>query len=254
MLNLYCTIIDCSNKSEKNNKMAESKSNLFNLVDLEKNLAMVSNLLTIKEETFIKPDGTSLVIRDKMSSLLSSIFPLNLDSVEVKASSVHGKGVFATKPIKTGEIITFYPGDSANYIPDGNEDKTDHLVICHLSNRVKKLTDCENTEETASNFYNKHWEYNCKVSDYYSITGHPELDKDPNYVGHLINDRYVCDFKRITPSIYLELSAKRTNAIFKNLKNNTHVSVVARRDIAVGEEIFVTYGIEYWSAQIGKST
>ena len=235
-------------------KMVENKTENFNLDNLERNLAMISKFLVVEEETFTKPDGTALIIKDKLSSLLCGIFPLNLDNVEVKISSVHGKGVFATKPIKYGEIITFYPGDSANYIPEANEHEPSHIVICRLSSRVKELLNSKDIEKDASMLYNTYGQYNCKISDYYSITGHPQLDKDPSYTGHLINDRYVCDFKKITPSVYLELSAKKTNAIFKNLKNNTHVSVIARRDIIPGEEIFVTYGIEYWSGQANKST
>lgn len=62
----------------------------------------------------------------------------------------------------------------------------------------------------------------------------------------MVNDRFSCDFNKITPEIYTILSAMKTNASFVNLIHDTHVALVAKRDIKKGEEIFVSYRVDYW--------
>ena len=55
---------------------------------------------------------------------MSYIWLFDLDKVELNHSSVHGYGVFAKQNISKHELITFYPADLAEEIPnrDGHID------------------------------------------------------------------------------------------------------------------------------------
>eukprot|EP00747_Dinoflagellata_sp_TGD_P044657 gnl/TRDRNA2_/TRDRNA2_143398_c0_seq1.p1 gnl/TRDRNA2_/TRDRNA2_143398_c0~~gnl/TRDRNA2_/TRDRNA2_143398_c0_seq1.p1 ORF type:complete len:220 (-),score=17.47 gnl/TRDRNA2_/TRDRNA2_143398_c0_seq1:107-766(-) len=51
----------------------------------------------------------------KKMMLLTQILPFGLNQVYLKASQVHGQGVFASRNISAGEVVTFYPADIVVY-------------------------------------------------------------------------------------------------------------------------------------------
>jgi hypothetical protein len=94
------------------------------------------------------------------------------------------------------------------------------------------------------------------VSDEWGIVALPDLvvvgghNNDPGaYLGHFANDgvqtppRCEADL-----SLYVLESNDRANAVHRPLED-CHMVTVATRDIQKGEEIFVTYGPEYWMEQ-----
>jgi hypothetical protein len=115
--------------------------------------------------------------------------------------------------------------------------------------------------------------YAVSVDDHYSIMGHPELDGNPAYFGHFANDG-AGEFAFEGPNsqnnlraslelgldtgtdeelgvedniaAYVLKSLEVSNAMHKSLVDGLHVVTVATRDIVAGEEIFVTYGPDYW--------
>jgi hypothetical protein len=115
--------------------------------------------------------------------------------------------------------------------------------------------------------------YAVSVDDHYSIMGHPELDDNPAYFGHFANDgagEFAFEEPNSQNSIraalelgldteeeerlgveaniaaYVLNSLEVSNAMHRSLVDGLHVVTVATRDIVAGEEIFVTYGPDYW--------
>ena len=73
--------------------------------------------------------------------------------------------------------------------------------------------------------------------------------KDPSYLGHFANDGAANPPRRESElAAYTIESANKANAMHKSCEG-CHMVTVATRDIKAGEEIFVTYGPEYWSEQ-----
>jgi len=80
----------------------------------------------------------------------------------------------------------------------------------------------------------------------YSIIGIPDLDHDAAYSGHFINDGATLASGR---ERYRAETGRTANARFEALEQ-LHCGVVAARNIAQGEEIFVTYGASYWESRL----
>jgi hypothetical protein len=92
----------------------------------------------------------------------------------------------------------------------------------------------------------RYMNYQYCMPDENIIIGCPDFIDNNNYIGHIINDIY--KHKNTEESIkkYKRL-AKQCNAILYNCcKYNLFVPVLADRDIAKDEEIFVSYGLQYW--------
>jgi hypothetical protein len=89
------------------------------------------------------------------------------------------------------------------------------------------------------------------IRDHWGIVAVPEIDgeDDPSYLGHFANDG-----TRHPPRCESELaayvieSADRANAMHQPCQE-CHMVTVATRDLTAGEEIFVTYGPDYWREQ-----
>lgn len=154
--------------------------------------------------------------------------------VEIRPST-HGKGVFATKDIKKGDIITYYP---AHYIQP--------------SSFPLFLTPHEHTKGDSPN---DEYLYNSLKGDY-SITGHPELINNPYMLGHIVNDG--CDevLKREDETFgkwagrYLLNVSSRRNSRFTELDSGL-IAITALKDIKKDEEISVAYDIQYWGMKNG---
>jgi hypothetical protein len=116
--------------------------------------------------------------------------------------------------------------------------------------------------------------YAVSVNDgYYSVMGHPSLDDNPAYYGHFANDgagqlalekanspNNIQAAKELGLDTEEEFSVEENIALYvlksievANAKHQSlvvgdlHMLTVATRDIEEGEEIYVTYGHEYWA-------
>eukprot|EP00978_Attheya_sp_CCMP212_P043214 scaffold278002_cov50-Attheya_sp.AAC.1 len=97
-------------------------------------------------------------------------------------------------------------------------------------------------------------EYALEVCDSYTLLGVPDLDANPAYYGHFANDA-AGHFAGVSNGFgvgveeglaaYVLESVERSNAKHRPLEKS-HMVTVATRDISEGEEIFVTYGVDYW--------
>lgn len=153
-----------------------------------------------------------------------------LDYCKSDKSNIHGIGVFATKDILKNSIITIYPADIM-YITY-NENSTVQYSKRqggHCYKNIKNL-------------------YSVSFYDDYTVIGDPEFNTDPNFLGHMINDAV----KPIDNNIneYLKKSNELKNCEIISMAYNDvpYISlIVSTRDIKVSEELFISYGTDYWS-------
>lgn len=138
-----------------------------------------------------------------------------------------GRGLFASIDCKQGELLTCYPGDILVHQTTGLQNVPDNLM--EDEGRLRSLL-----------------QSNCiGVSDEYGILGLPELDQDMAYAGHFANDGARPPRTEGELGQYVAESEKMANAQHLPLEN-LHVVTVALRDIQKDEEIFVSYGPEFW--------
>ena len=160
-----------------------------------------------------------------------------------------GAGVFAAEDIAEGDIVTFYPGDILTFSRGG---------CSQASSR---------STETRSIIWGAHvpaelradppstWvDYEIGVSEFYTIMGLPSMLDDMAYVGHMVNDGAMLqtstggDHPVGASAAYIAHSEKLANAAHIDLAG-CHAAVVATRALTAGEEVFVTYGVQYWASR-----
>lgn len=171
------------------------------------------------------------------------------NSVMLKKSSIHGNGVFATRNIRKGEILTLYP---AHYIFT-KSDEEKYLTSQTAASRQLKCSD----EIKKS--------YSTMLNDYYMIVGDPRIHNKSGFIGHMCNDgqtHNLTEYNKETEDEYKINTPKTCNAAiecrpFESLfihdpsegrtyNNTLSMFIMAIRDIKEGEEILVPYGFHYW--------
>lgn len=153
---------------------------------------------------------------------ISYTFTKCLDpKVEVKPSK-HGRGVFAMKDIKKGEIATLYPA---------------HLII-------RKNSDGTGLMEGLCEYDHA---YTFDVSEKITHQGDPSCE-NPNFLGHLINDFYpdVSELKPTGESIVKYMMHLMGSCNVKFTKKKHFVAIEAIKDIKAGEELLIPYTPLYW--------
>jgi hypothetical protein len=175
--------------------------------------------------------------------------PLNVswcDFLEVRASPVHGLGVFATRALPKGAVLTSYPM---------------HLMaIAGVLYRV--MGEDVPLDETRENmdYWGAH--YSFQMDEHIKAIGLPNQHSERRLLGHMINDGCLVNpfantpvgaladpkklLQRILP--YYENVLTYTNCTFRKCRQGLLVCVVAQREIAAGEELLVNYGLDYWQA------
>lgn len=146
--------------------------------------------------------------------------------------STYGRGVFATRDIKIGDLITLYPAHGVSF------------------NRIKSYATYTGDIEYDTTYTVEHDENDM------AFVG----DKDkftPLFMGHLLNDNYpnVEEFKDkeklgATVMKYLLHAMTLANCKFKDGKN--FVIIQAIKDIKKDEELLVSYGMGYWGDDESK--
>lgn len=222
-----------------------------NFVSLSDITEIISQTLenngTIEGETFIQDIWNFYRIRLPSSSCTSSSSS-NFDSTAVLSKCqvrqsvvVPGeRGVFATVNIEKDEVITLYPGDYP--VTDGG------IYMAHGRTKID-MKQCIT------------YGYNC--GDIYLI-GDPNKVDDTNFLGHICNDAAM--FTSSNSSIssdntfsisdneqkYL-IETKKCNAepvdivlLYEGKMYRCFCAIVANRNIAQGEEICFSYGIDHW--------
>ena len=98
------------------------------------------NYETYKEEIKSPKDGETYEVDGAKLRCLNSLLKLDLDKCYVgeRGSKTKEKGLFAKKDIVPGEIITFYPGDIASFVPNEDPINPNHVSIETYSARFEK--------------------------------------------------------------------------------------------------------------------
>jgi hypothetical protein len=149
---------------------------------------------------------------------------------------VGGLGLFTNKFIKRGEIITRYPF---------------HIIVHKDVNDTRMINmsghkDCYKKDDNPNDFYQR-WE-----SYGVHIVGNPEIpitdlirgyaDSNPDFNKHQDFLGYQANDNGFDPT-----SQKNKYSIQRNNAEFQHKSlIVATRDINKGEEIYLTYGKDFW--------
>ena len=167
-----------------------------------------------------------------------------IEKAKIKTASAKGRGLFAKNDISKNEIITFYPADIASYIPNEDVIKPDHIPVETYSQRFKTQfgENIKKEREIAATMN----EYTYDLDPNYRIIGSPYFTKDTNYMGHVINDGAKSDSTE-SNKVYLTISSLKSNCTFYHLKD-LHVAIIATKNIKKDEELYITYGVEYWES------
>jgi hypothetical protein len=176
-------------------------------------------------------------------SLLYTRLNLNLNRTHVGPSTITGgtagRGLFASCDCKEGDLLTCYPGDAFVIIPDDSI-PSEWTVLWG-----DHVADPEAYDIIDNNLLG----YMVHAYDDYGVVGLPSLAEDPAYLGHFANDGCadvpLCEADLAPYNIE---SDRLANAMHDDL-GESHMVTTATRDISKGEEIFVTYGPEYWMEQ-----
>ena len=144
------------------------------------------------------------------------------NKVEVKPSPGKGLGVFATKKIKKGEAICWYDG-----------------IICRIYN--KDWTNIAPVLITGKGGYNQ----NTNDTDVIAGTTKP-LRKGG--VASLINDYSTTnDYDEIGKNLLNKKYNCDRQIIYDENGNFKSYIVIAEKNIDIGEELYVYYGVDYWT-------
>lgn len=166
---------------------------------------------------------------------------IEINNITVKESSIHGKGVFATKDIKEGSLITFYFPYFLEYVYTSVvNDKEEGIVILPILSR-RRFSRNNNDE---IDYLRKG---TIRISDHFMLVGDDQYFTDHRICGHMINDP--CDFSKgkVTSEEYeRQIIIKANASVVSYEKDRRFIYVAATRDIKQGEEILIPYGSRYW--------
>lgn len=164
--------------------------------------------------------------------------------IEVKNSTISGRGVFATNEIKKGTVVTLYPCDMIEK----------NGTACILPENKEQILKYDKPgDATISNY-----KYN--IDSNISIFGFPE-NLNLSQVGHIINDPY----DNVSELSYLknmnDLGSKSFKYLLKNkvnsncviVNNKNYVYIKTTKDIKIGEELLASYGPCYWCKNLNAS-
>ena len=159
-----------------------------------------------------------------------------------------GQGLFATRDIAEGELITLYPSDCVIIWEDA-EHSLDGNVQLFFGRHIPEA------ERDATRAVLELKGYHVPVTETRSIVADPALCDDAAYLGHMTNDAVACESAEFQES-YERDSLALANAEIIPLDvaevdeagNNLvlHYAQRAVKPIRAGEEVFLHYGFDYW--------
>ena len=168
-----------------------------------------------------------------ISFLIKNIVPKGLNNACIKASPIHGNGVFARRRIEKGTIVTMYPCEAFIFNVKGRGD-------LHAKANGENML---HTEAALLAAYSATLDLTGV-----SICGDP--DKYSNAAcGHLINDGSSLlkeDFNSDDVIKYIEESTSVSNCFFISLAGAA-LAVVASKTINKGDEVLTSYGAAFWA-------
>ena len=164
-------------------------------------------------------------------------WPPSLFPVEVRDSPFHGKGVFVTKDVECGQLLSLYPPDAFVFSRP-----------CGLGGECLQVSPdigCDREEaEAARRWYTVTLGTSGGVS--VGMVGIPRLCNDPAYMAHLANDPV--GYARPEKEYYTRI-ANKGNAYLTGIQNRLGQALFAGQRIRAGEEVLVPYTYDYWKTR-----
>ena len=194
-------------------------------------------IIPIKMVRKPNPNDISSIITETI--LQCGTLPYLKNLLEIKNSSIHGKGVFAKNNINANQVVSLYP--------------------CHgIINGELKYCEEKNSGDYDLLFNPNEYKIKLKRGSDIFIYGNPYV-QDESLVGHLINDSYkdVSDFKNLNKHNikiclkYMLNSIKSDNCTL--VQCNDYVYVKTTKYINKGEELFTHYGYPFWCSELKSS-
>jgi SET domain len=179
-----------------------------------------------------------------------------------------GRGVFCTRDVKAGETITLYPGDALLQWRDRHHVAEDRglsvLFGTHIPEEARRAALDANASVGPEYIFMRNIRdarnYEVRISDTVSLIGDPWRCHDPAYLGHMINDFFTVaynetvdgsnDDDKVERQYNIKSIAASNCQIVVGIPDGCHVEIVATRDIAMGEECFLSYGVDYWRTRL----
>jgi SET domain-containing protein len=201
---------------------------------------LVAKLMKLAFDAFWDPEAESgEVALCFMTRFRPRVDEKKMNGAKVAKSRIHGSGLFSTRDISKGEMITFYPAHYAIRSEKRPDGKYAVQASCALCTSDKNLREHITSNKYALEIKSEHGRY--------TIYGDPEFSSDAMYLAHFINDGAKPGDSTQSKLLYEFVSLKKQNCAFVNLGGFASV-VVAMQDIPAGAEFFVHYGISYWEA------
>lgn len=151
-----------------------------------------------------------------------------------------GKGVFATRAIQSGTIVTIYPAHVVGTL------QNDGIMSCRGSDEDIKFVQ-QTPDEKHKNFQDYMADFNGSIR----VIGNPDKTSDTRQIGHMINDSAMVDFTdfssggiKNTIGKYVVMS--KNNCTIKINNDIGLMYILTIRDIAEGEELYCSYDAKYW--------
>jgi SET domain-containing protein len=155
----------------------------------------------------------------------------------------HEKSVFASRDIKANELITLYLADFVCLRLSKTVGEGDGFHV--FSNKfIERFKTVEEKKAAVLDCL----PYLFNINSNFSIAAHPQLHdgSEPIFLGHFINDSCLSDPCTLTAQEYKLESDALMNCIKVVTKYGLLVAVVAKQDIAKGQEITTPYGFQFW--------
>jgi hypothetical protein len=174
----------------------------------------------------------------QLSLLRGRLDDLHLSRCTILPSTIpgSGNGLFATRDIDSGELVTLFPGDAILF----REDEMAEVTGAMFGILPRQAGSLSLTDDAAR-------AYEIRSSNKHSIVGDSSRTDDPAYLGHIANDGAILNKgDDLSRTVYSSESAKAANAVFQDIHEGCHIGLFASQPIHKGREIFVSYGEGYW--------
>lgn len=183
--------------------------------------------------------------RESVIKVLGLLEPLDYfwsRYLAVRESKVHGQGVFATRQLPAGAVLTGYP--------------------CHLLAVDREVVQiCEGTvDASAQRVQHLADAYSFSMRGGLRLIGLPERCGDKRLLGHMLNDASLVNVFHGTPpdalrdplpygrllKLYYKNLFAHCNCKFQQDARGLLIGIISTREIEPGEELLLNYGLTYW--------
>lgn len=221
------------------------------LVNSLASLSMMADDLSLAAAAaFFAQSSGSQEARDAQLKRRLPQVPLARSAVAKSMVSNAGLGLFATRDIACGELVTFYPGDAIAVwkAQEGGSSIRDAIFEVSEDAEADWVARWKDPEP---DHISRCLAYTVRTATNRAIIGDPAQCSDPAYLGHMANDAAMCVGPGTAKQVYELASEAAANVgLVTKSVSGCHHAVVATKPIASGCEIFMSYGSSYWLTRL----